>query len=724
MAAPTPQTKVSASDRLTGALAKHSDIILAIGVVVIVGLLIFRVDQSIMDFLFALNIGLACLVLFTALYIPDAMKLPSFPTILLLTTLFRLALEVSATRLILLEANAGEIINAFGNFVVQGNFVVGGVIFLILTLVQFLVVAKGSERVAEVAARFTLDAMPGKQMSIDADLRNQLITPEEARTRRQGLERESKLYGAMDGAMKFVKGDAIAGIIIALVNIIGGMIIGVIQQGMTPLEAAQTYSLLTIGDGLVSQIPALLICVSAGLVVTRVAGPTDATGSDASHVAKDIVEQILKNPKAIAAVSVLMAFTAFVPGFPKTAFLMLAGVAAVLSFPRLKNASALAAAAAAAPGGGLAGKKPGPGEAPQLGSFPKRLYPPPAVLELGKDLERLFTFEDGTARPEARKALEEGVREFLSEEMGMTFPAVSLRIENPHLRPTDYSIVLFDAPFARGSIAPGQALALADIESATSRGLNATAMKIPWSRAVGVVIPAEQTRTATEAGFRVLPADKLILNHVMVALRRNASEFLGIQEVSNLIERLKQERPDLIKAVIPTLLTTQQVTEVLKVLLRERTPIRDLRLILESLAKHGQNQKHPGPLADLVRKDLRRQLCARYTAGRAVLPYYALDPEIERMIQDATVETANGPEVALAYNDHKRIIEALDRTIDARRHLTSDPIVMATIPGVRRHLRAAFEIAFPDAVFLSFSELAPEVIPSQIGIITLSDGEN
>src|SRR5205807_5703050 len=225
MANPTPRSSVSASDRLNAALSKHSDIVLAIGVVIIIGLLIFRVSQPIMDILLALNISISCLILLTALYIPDAMKLPSFPTILLLTTLFRLALEVSATRLILLDANAGEIINAFGNFVVAGNFVVGGVIFLILTLVQFLVVAKGSERVAEVAARFTLDAMPGKQMSIDADLRNQLISPEDARTRRQALERESKLYGAMDGAMKFVKGDAIAGIIIALVNIVGGMVV-------------------------------------------------------------------------------------------------------------------------------------------------------------------------------------------------------------------------------------------------------------------------------------------------------------------------------------------------------------------------------------------------------------------------------------------------------------------------------------------------------------------
>src|SRR5689334_14298565 len=239
---------MNTSDRMNAALSKHSDILLAVGVVVIVALLIFRVDQTVMDFLLALNISASCLILLTALYIPDAMKLPSFPTILLLTTLFRLSLEVAATRLILLEADAGHLINAFGNFVVQGNYVVGGVIFLILTLVQFLVVAKGSERVAEVAARFTLDAMPGKQMSIDADLRNQLISPEDARARRQNLERESKLYGAMDGAMKFVKGDAIAGIIIALVNIVGGMVVGVLQQGMSAGEAAQTFTLLTIGD--------------------------------------------------------------------------------------------------------------------------------------------------------------------------------------------------------------------------------------------------------------------------------------------------------------------------------------------------------------------------------------------------------------------------------------------------------------------------------------------
>ncbi|HEY7116349.1 MAG TPA: flagellar biosynthesis protein FlhA, partial [Tepidisphaeraceae bacterium] len=440
---------MNTSERMNSALSKHSDILLAVGVVIIVALLIFRVDQTVMDFLLALNISASLLILLTALYIPDAMKLPSFPTILLLTTLFRLALEVSATRLILLEADAGHIINAFGNFVVAGNFVVGGVIFLILTLVQFLVVAKGSERVAEVGARFTLDAMPGKQMSIDADLRNQLITPQEARDRRQMLERESKLYGAMDGAMKFVKGDAIAGIIIALVNIIGGMIIGILQQGMTAGEAAQTYSLLTIGDGLVAQIPALLICVSAGLVVTRVSSGSDAAGGGAGHVAKDIVEQVLGNPKAIAVLAVLLVLTGFVPGFPKFAFWTFAALAAALALPRLMGparspVTALATATAGMAPGGRTSVSAAPGAAAPADEdrslLPRRLYPIPVILELGRDLEPLFTTPDGAALPDARQAIEISVRALLSDETGIPFPPVSFRIDNPHLRPTEYAI--------------------------------------------------------------------------------------------------------------------------------------------------------------------------------------------------------------------------------------------------------------------------------------------
>jgi len=719
---------MSASDRLNTGLAKYSDVVLAVGVVVIIGLLIFRVDQHVMDVLLAANISIACLILLTALYIPDAMKLPSFPTILLLTTLFRLSLEVAATRLILLEADAGHLINAFGNFVVQGNYVVGGVIFLILTLVQFLVVAKGSERVAEVAARFTLDAMPGKQMSIDADLRNQLISPEDARARRQNLERESKLYGAMDGAMKFVKGDAIAGIIIALVNIVGGMIIGVLQQGMTAGEAAQTYSLLTIGDGLVSQIPALLICVSAGLVVTRVAGPQEGVG----HVAKDIVDQMLANPKAIAVVSIVLFLTGLIPGFPTYAFWAFGLLAAAISFPRLASGrKELLTSGAGAGTGGAGGtstavtaKRSGAATAAdEREPLPRRLYPIPAVLELGRDLEPLFLNADGTARPEIRKALDESIRDSLAEEIGIPFPAVSLRVENPHLRPTEYAIVLFDAPVARGAIGREQALALADSDVAAQRGLSAAPMLIPWSRATACALPAAEAAKAQESGIRVLTADKVILNHVMVTLRRNAAEFLGIQEVSNLLERLKQERPDLIKAVIPTQLTTQQVTEVLRCLLRERTPIRDLRAIMESLARHGPNQKNPAALADLVRRDMRRLLCARLSVGKQALQYYALQPDIERMIQEATVETEQGPQVGLSYADQRRILNALKRTIDPRRHLTSDPVVLAAIPSVRHYLRAASENVLPEVVFLSFSELSPECVPMQIGLVALTEAD-
>ncbi|MEZ0265105.1 MAG: FHIPEP family type III secretion protein, partial [Phycisphaerae bacterium] len=590
------------------------------------------------------------------------------------------------------------------------------------------------ERVAEVAARFTLDAMPGKQMSIDADLRNQMVTPEQAKERRGNLERESKLYGAMDGAMKFVKGDAIAGIIIALVNIIGGMIIGVMQLGMPAAEAAQTYSLLTIGDGLVSQIPALLVCVSAGLIVTRVAAQGDSATGAQGHVAKDIVEQMLANPKSIAVLSIVLFFTGLVPGFPKVPFWSLAAIAGIMSFPRLSKARLAAAAAttaarAAAPGkpgesGATVPATGAPADAAEdRGQLPRRLFPVPVILELGKDLERLFTTADGNALPDTRRALDESVRAMLSDQAGIPFPPVSLRIDVSHLRGNEYAILLFDAPVARGMASPTHAMALCDVATANSKGIEATQVRIPWSRAGACAIAATDAPQAQDAGIRTLAADRLILMHLMVVLRRNSADFLGIQELSHLVDRLKQDRPDLVKALIPTQLTLQQTTEVVKQLLRERVPVRDLRLVFESIARYAGQSKEPLALAELVRPDLKRQLCARYASPLGVLSYYAVHPEIERMIQDALIDTPSGPQAALGYDEQQRLIAGFERAIDPRRHLTNEAVVLVASAQVRRYLARAMEHIFPDVVFVAFQELAPEAIPDQAGIVVLVDPE-
>jgi type III secretion protein V len=473
-------------------LARYSDVVLALAVVVIVGSMIVPIAPKMMDYLIATNIGISVAVLLAALYVSDASKLPSFPTILLLTTLFRLALNISSTRLILLEANAGDIIFAFGNFVVQGNFVVGGVVFVVLVLVQFIVITKGAERVAEVSARFTLDAMPGKQMSIDAEQRSGALTNEQARKRRQDLERESKLYGAMDGAMKFVKGDAIAAICIAIVNIVGGLVIGVTQMKMSPAEAAQTFSLLTIGDGLVSQIPSLLVGVAAGLVVTRVAGAKEE--DQPTHVAGDIVEQIFGQWKAVAITCILLcalATTHPITGLPWGPFLVLAGV---LAFGAMgQHAMRI-----------LRGEPAEPEPAADLLSTP----PAAVSIVLSREVASLiFPENEPRQRRELVRQLEEA-RDRVARDAGVPIGALNVNEAAQGVPPGGYGLMIYETL----------------VESA--------------------VLPR---------GKELRPGDaaEILVSHLARLLRRHAAEFLGIHETRILFERLEKTHAGLVSSVPP-----------------------------------------------------------------------------------------------------------------------------------------------------------------------------
>ncbi|MEM7204185.1 MAG: flagellar biosynthesis protein FlhA [Planctomycetota bacterium] len=701
------------AERINAALIRYSDLILAAGVVMIIGIMIVRVPPPVMDVFLAINISAAVTVLLVALYASEAIKLPSLPTILLLTTLFRLALNVSTTRLILLDGDAGEIIFAFGDFVVGGNYVVGAVVFLVLVLIQFIVIAKGSERVAEVSARFTLDAMPGKQMSIDADLRNGLIDEVQAKRRREMMDRESKLYGAMDGAMKFVKGDAIAGIVISLINIVGGLVIGVLQQGMEVGEAAQVYSLLTIGDGLVSQIPALLISVSAGLVVTRVAaGEGDGDDEDKGHLAGDIFEQVLDQPKGIIIVGViLLAFAGSSPwtGFPPVPFGVLGLLFIGVASARKIAMTAAEARAPAADGGKAAAEA----EAEGAQSF----APLPLVLEIHSSLEPLLAPQSAHDRDEISRRLAQ-LRRSVSEALGVDFPPIPIRTGSRRLPEHGYAVMAYDTVLATGVALPDRALALCPAQVAQGKGLEAERAQLPGTTIACARIPLEQAQKAVEAGLNVMPPLNILLYHLNRVLRRNAAEFLGVQETKDMMDRLGERMPALVNAVMPSQMKVQEITETLKLLLREQVPIRDMRAILESLARWasrtGQDGRaikdNPDLLNELVRRDLRRTICASVAPASKRLVCYALANDIERSI-------AEGP---LSVEEKMQIRAAVARRIDTRHHLSGNPVLLVH-PDLRIAVRELLEPELPDVSVLSEHEIPPDYAYEPV--VVFDDGQ-
>lgn len=692
-------------NRINRLISKYSDIALAVAVVSIVGIMVIRISPMAIDYLLAANILVAATILMTALYIRDASRLPSFPTILLLTTLFRLGLNVSTTRLILLEADAGRIIFAFGDFVVMGNFVVGAVIFLVLVLVQFVVIAKGSERVAEVSARFSLDAMQGKQMAIDNDFRNGVISPEESRIRRQALDRESRLYGAMDGAMKFVKGDAIAGILISLVNIVGGLIIGVVQQGMTAGEAAETYALLTIGDGLVSQIPALLISVSAGLVVTRVAANEDEQG----HLASDLLTQFLAHGRALmlaAGLAFILGASSPWTGFPVPPFLILGAVLAVAALPGLVSREAKVVA-------GVVEEEKELEEAPEV----DWIAPVPLSILIHRTLETIFLPDHGEAG-ERIKSQARLIRQQFTRTYGVRFPAIQFGRDSRKLPQNGYSINIYGAPVGSATIAPTQVLAFCDVEVAKEHGADAVACPIPWDHRKACHIPVTQLDLLLPHRITLLTAEQVVWKHVRVVLRRHAADFIGVQEISDLLEELKTTHAELVKSVTPVLMTAPQITEVVKALLNEQVPIRDFRLILESLARWGSVHSDVPHLVAAVRRDLRRVISDAFSSQTRLLPFVAVSREIEQLIGQRIVEHETGLLPALGTEESRSVLTAVTRAMAPARRDGVMPVLMTTGPA-RRHVRSVLQPHLPDTPVICYDEIAPEFEVMQVGYAEL-----
>ncbi|MEM9280414.1 MAG: type III secretion system export apparatus subunit SctV [Verrucomicrobiota bacterium] len=682
-------------------IMRFSDLFLAFLVVAIVSLMIIPLPTFIVDMLLATNLGLAVTLLMMSLYIPTALAFSTFPSMLLFTTLLRLALNITTTRLILIKADAGEIIDTFGNFVVAGNLVVGAVIFLIITIVQFLVISKGSERVAEVGARFTLDAMPGKQMSIDADMRAGVIDIEEARELRENVSKESQLYGAMDGAMKFVKGDAIAGIIITAINIIGGLTIGMMQRGMTAGDALQKYSILTIGDGLVSQIPALLISITAGIIVTRV------SSDDSPALGSDIGNQILGQPKALMIGGCMLLLFALIPGFPKVPFILLGMISITIGYGLTKRQQAMASGEiekedlmpAAAPAGGGAKPKPEVEEGLSITV--------PLMVDASTSIQDELD-------PEEMNAELIQIRRALYNDLGVPFPGIHLRFVDGLPQDT-YRILLQEIPISEGVIRRGKVMARESPENLDIVGIEHEEGDAISPGKPSVWVDESAAPALERAGIAYYDGSRILTFHLSIILKKYGSDFIGLQETRYLLTEMEAEFPELVKEV-QRLLPTPKINEILQRLVQEEISIRNLRTILQALVEWGQKEKDPVLLAEYVRGTLKRFISYKYSSGQNVLAVYLLDQDVEEMIRKGIRQTSGGSYLALNPADTRNFSSAVLSEIGDIKSARQRPVILTSM-DLRRYVKKLLELEVPDLAVLSHQELTQEITVQPLGKI-------
>ena len=670
---------------------RRSDAVLAAGVVGIVAMMIIPLPTMLLDVLIILNITLSLTILLVSLNIREPLEFSSFPSLLLIATLFRLGLNVSAARLILLNAHAGEVIQAFGKVVVGGNTVVGIVVFLILVVIQYVVITNGAGRVSEVAARFTLDAMPGKQMSIDADLNAGLITPDEARARRRSIEHESDFYGAMDGASKFVKGDAIAALVIIVVNIVGGLTVGVMQKGLDIGTALTTFTVLTVGDGLVNEISALLVSVATGVLVTR-------SGSEAG-LGSDLGTQLLSRPKLFIVVGGALIFIGLVPGFPTMVF-GLGGAAVAGTGWFLSNSRSAAAVALAAAGPAIAAPA-----LPALGSGQESpmdaLKVETMELEVGYGLVGLV--EGGTSGGLVERI---GlIRRQIAGELGLIVPTVRIR-DDLVLEQNAYVIKLRGSEIARGTVDPTKMLCM------DPSGGEIAVSGIPTTEPVfglpaSWVSIADRER-AESLGYTVVDAASVLATHLAETIRRHAHEILGRPETNQLMEGLKRDQPGLVEELVPALVSMGDVEKVLQGLLRERVPIRDLSTILEAIADGARSTKEPLFLTEAVRHALSRAISMRYRAPDGAIHAVALAPDLDTRLGTSVMVQPGYVGLELSGSDSRMLIESIDRALKSLAVQRYQPILLCTT-RIRLALRNLTERHMPQLTVLSYEEILPSV---------------
>ncbi|MDX2502635.1 MAG: flagellar biosynthesis protein FlhA [Deltaproteobacteria bacterium] len=675
---------------------------MAVAVVAILVFMIIPLPPMFLDLLISFNITFALIILLASMYTLRPLELSAFPSILLLITLFRLSLNVASTRIILLHGNegamaAGKVIQAFGNFVVGGNYLVGIIIFIILVVINFMVITKGAGRISEVAARFTLDAMPGKQMSIDADLNAGLINEQQARSRREEISREAEYYGAMDGANKFVRGDAIAGIIITLTNIIGGLAIGVFQNKMSFANAAHTYTLLTIGDGLVTQIPALIISTSAGIIVTR-------AGAE-SNLGAEITSQILFQPRAIGITSIVLFGFGIIPGLPLIPFWVLASLAGLLTLMIHRATRQQMQIEQEAQ---LMEENSVPVE--RLDSLP----PLDALaIEVGYGLIPLVDADQDGELLDRIKS----IRRQVAYEMGIIVPPVHIQ-DNMQLKPGEYSILLKGNEIARGELMTNHYLAMNP--GAVDEAIDGIPTHEPTYGLPALWIKDNAKENALAKGYTVVDLAAVMTTHLSEIVKRHGPEFIGRQEVQQLLDHLKDTHPKVVEELVPNSLSLGGVVKVLQNLLREQVSIRDLLLVLETLADWAPATKDLDLLTEYVRQSLARTITKMHLTRDGILQVITLDHSVESAIAAAIQQTEQGSHFALDPNTAQKVINNLVKVLEKSSGLNLQPVIVCSAP-IRCHFKKLIDQFIPNISVLSYDEILSNVEIQSLGTLELID---
>jgi len=690
---------------IAGIKRESSDILMVVAFIGILMAMVLPLHPIVLDFFLALNISFAIVVLITTMYTKEPLEFSIFPSLLLVLTLFRLSLNVASTRLILLHGNegplaAGTIIQSFGSFVVGGNYVVGMVVFIILVLINFLVITKGAGRIAEVAARFTLDAMPGKQMAIDADLNAGMIDEVEAGERRQAIARESQFHGAMDGASKFVRGDAIAGIVITLINIVGGFVIGVLQQGMEMKDALANYTLLTVGDGLVSQIPALLVSAAAGLLVSR-------SGSN-MKMGEEFAKHLFSHPTPIFIGSVIIFCMGLIPGLPSIPFMTLGLVLGTSAWYFLRGEEtameekrADAEATAEEEGTGA------PEDVDHL------LNLDTIELEVGYGLIPLVDKQqDGTLLGRIR-----AIRRQFATEMGIIIPPIHIR-DNLNLNPAQYRLLIKGVEAAGTELMVNHLLAMDP--GGTAQEIEGIDTIEPAFNLPAKWIPQDREEEAKFAGYTVVDNSTVIATHLTEIVRNNAHDLLGRQDVQHLIDNLAKTSPKAVEELIPNLLSLGVVQKVLQNLLRERISIRDLLTIVETLADFAPMGKDPDLLTEYVRQKIAKGMLAPYLQEGKVLQIITLDRNLEEVLSKNIKHTKHGSYLALDPLLVEEIVQAVSKEVEQQVALNSQPVIM-TSPNLRRHVRKLIEPSLPSVLVVSHAEIVDDINLQASGKVSLKN---
>ena len=681
-------------------IAKNVDLLVAFGLIAILGVMLIPLPAFVLDMALAFSLSLSLLVLLVAIYTEKALEFSVFPSLLLMTTLFRLALNVATTRLILSEGHnghgsAGEMVKAFGSIVIGDNYVIGLVVFVILVVINFIVITKGSGRVAEVAARFTLDAMPGKQMAIDADLNSGLINEQEARTRRKEIEAEADFYGSMDGASKFVRGDAIAGIIITVVNIVGGLLIGVLQKNLGLAEAAKTYTMLTVGDGLISQIPALIISTAAGIVVTR--------NSSGKNMGTEMTAQLFLKPRAVAIVAGILGAMGLVPGLPMFPFFLMGGVLGITAwaierFAQEKKDKVKARAEEDA-------LKP-------VKENIENLLPLDLVeLEVGYALINIVESDQSGDLLERIVS----IRKQFAIDLGVIVPSIHIR-DNLQLEPGEYRVLIKGNKVGGGFLRSDCHLAMDP--GNVFQQIDGIPTREPAFGLDAMWISKAQKEEAEISGYTVVDLPTVMATHLTEIIRSHAHELFGRQEADSLIENFKKVYPKVVDELIPGQLTLGAVVKVLQNLLKEGISIRDMLTIFEALADETHRTKDPELLTEAVRKAMSRHITSKYSSEGNV-QVITLDPRLEELIANSLLQTEQGVQLVMDPGTAQRMLAEIANTIQDHPEIAGQPILL-TSPTARRHLYKLTSRFIPQLIVLSHNELSAEANVSSVGLVELS----